>query len=70
MAKRGRPKLPDNERRDIPRIFLFNEHEDQKLKELAEEHDVSLATIVRWAVLTNHQLFSEGYSELLPEHCK
>ena len=70
MSKRGRPKLPDAERRDIPRIFLFNEFEDAKLKELAEEHDVSLAAIVRWGVLSSYELFKTGYSELLPEHCK
>jgi len=70
MSKRGRPKLPDIERRDIPRIFLFNEQEDHKLQNLAEIHDVSLATIVRWAVASKYNLEHEDFCELKPEDCK
>lgn len=62
MSKRGRPKLPDSERRDIARIFLFNEHEDRFLTSLAEQYDVSMATIVRWAVASVYEVEHSGYS--------
>lgn len=64
MSKRGRPKLPDSERRDIARIFLFNEHEDRFLTSLAEQYDVSMATIVRWSVASIYELEQSGYTDI------
>lgn len=70
MSKRGRPRLPDNERRDIVRIFLLNEREDNMLQNLAEIHDVSLATVIRFAIQQAYDLEHEDYSEVQIKNCR
>ena len=50
MAKRGRPKLPNDKKRNIVRIIVFNQDEDSRLRNLSKNLGISLGAAVRYSV--------------------
>lgn len=62
MAKRGRPRLPDNEKRTITRIIVFNEQEDARLRSLSKTLGISMGAAVRYSVAIANDLETEFVS--------
>ena len=64
MAKRGRPRLPENEKRTITRIIVFNEQEDSRLRSLSKNLGISMGAAVRYSVALANDLETEHVSTL------
>ena len=51
MAKRGRPRIPESERRTVTLRIRFTRRETLEISRIAREKDLSAAEVVRQAVL-------------------
>lgn len=50
MAKRGRPRLPEDIKKTIPKSFRITDRELGLIKELATENGVSESEFIRYSI--------------------
>lgn len=62
MAKRGRPRLPEDIKKTIPKSFRITDHELGLIKELAKENGISESEFIRYSINVIYNIHNRQYN--------
>ena len=61
LSKRGRPTLPESQRRSNVRCFVMRDDEDQLLDDICNVYGITMSNAIRLCIAqTHHTLFSSN----------